>query len=181
MKNLKVFGLLALILAVGLIFASCGDNSEPDTWSTPTNLAQLDGTWIGTDTEKHTYKEWFAKWESTWSNYYETLCGNMSMERKNEHVIAINSAAKTYSQTIVENQIFSGGKIATAWDVMKTWTWNSGNPEFIDKNHSFRWTKNYGPFSIGDGFLNSFQINQNGKKIKILKYFNDGRDFVMSK
>jgi len=57
MRKLTVFGLLALILAFGLIFVGCGGDNEPDTWSTPTSLDQLNGTWKGSGTEKHTYKE----------------------------------------------------------------------------------------------------------------------------
>jgi uncharacterized lipoprotein YehR (DUF1307 family) len=181
MKKLKVFSLLALILALGLILAGCGGDAESDTWSAVTSFDQLNGTWKGSKSEKHTYKEWYAIWEDTWTDYMEALYGNMSMEHKLDYVIVINSAVKTYSMTGVETQIYSGEKIASAWPVMLTWTWNGDQPVINDKDHSFSWTWNNEPVTVTDNWLQNFQVNQNGKKIKVLKWFNDGTDLIFTK
>jgi hypothetical protein len=183
MRKLKIFGLLALILAIGLFFASCGDNSEPDTWSAVTSLRQLDGTWTGSvSTEKHTYKEWFVKWERTWSASDDALYGSMSMEQKFDTIWTFNSAAKTFQRTDVYTQTYSGGKIDSAWTVMKTWDWTDSGKctvAFNDNRHSVvrTYINNY---STDDSWLQRYQINQNGKKIKRLNY-TEGKDLILSK
>jgi len=175
MKKFKVFGLLALILAFGLILAGCGGGEELDTWTAVTSLAQLNGTWKGVKSETHTLKELWSDWDK----YSESIFGNMSREHIFEAVWAINSAAKTLSETIVNTYIFSGEKIDSAWDVMKTWDYGDNPPTFNDKNHSYSWTYNSGTQSIVDGLFKDFQINQNGKKLKWPSWLK--KDFFLTK
>ena len=177
MKKLKVFGLLALVLAIGLIFAGCA-GEEPDTWTAATSNSQINGTWKGSRSETHTYKEWFAKWEQTWTDYTEALYGNMSMVQKSDTVWVINTAAKTLTRTYKNVNTFSGGKIDTAWAVMKA-GWTNNPPEFNDSNHSYSWTNNYGPETINDNFYRSFWVNQSGKKIRL--QYNDGTELILTK
>jgi hypothetical protein len=175
MKKIKVFGLLVLILAFGLIFAGCGE-AESDTWTDVTSLDQLNGTWKGSTTEKHTYKEWYEIWKYTWNEEY---FGNLSMERKNDEAFVFNSAARTFTRTTLTTDIYSGGKINTIWEEMKTWDW--GDVKFDDKNHSVTRTIYNDPVSIDESWLQRYQINQNGKKIKRVNYWEDGRDLILTK
>ena len=180
MKKLKVFGLLVLILAFGLIFAGCGgDTAEPDTWSGTTSLSQLNGTWKGSSSEKHTYKEWFEKWNYNWGSEEDDYFGNISMEQKTEEIFIFNSAARTFSRTTSWTNIYSGGKINTIWKEMKTWDW--GDAVFNDKNHSITRSEDRGPWSIDESWLQTFQINQNSKKIKMNNFWSDGTDLIMTK
>jgi len=106
------------------------------------------------------------------------------MERKTEEVYSFNSAARTFTRTTVVTETYSGGKIDTAWAVMKTWDWSNKGARIVtfnNENHSVTMTTNNNPTSIDDTWLQRYQINQNGKKIKRINYWGDGRDLVLSK
>jgi hypothetical protein len=163
MKKLNLFGMFALILAFGIIFASC-DSEEPDTWTTVTSINQLDGSWKGSYNKTRTYKEWYAKWGNTWSDQSEALYGSMSMKWSLDQILTINAGAGTLSWATTYKRVYSGGKISSAWDLIKTWDW-SDNATFNDNDHSVTQTTNSGP-STFNWNLSYVQINQNGKKIK---------------
>jgi hypothetical protein len=103
---------------------------------------------------------------------------NPTMEQKTEAVFVFNSAAKILTYTYVQTQTYSGGKINAIWEKFKTWDW--GDAKFNDKNHSITRTVNSGPTSVDENWLRFFQINQNGKKIKMLSNEKE-KDLIMSK
>jgi len=179
MKKLKVFGLLALILAFGLFLSGCSSDTEPESWSKFTSLDQLNGTWKGSGNKKHTYKEWQVLWGRTWGAQEDDYYGNMSMEVKLELIFAINSAARTNTETSAETRTFSGGKVNDIWEEFKTTF--PGNPIINDKNHSSTLNESREPYSISESTFGNVQINQTGKKIKMVNFWGDGTDFIMSK
>jgi len=180
MKKIKVFGLLALILAFGLVFAACGE-TEQDTWSNPTSLDQINGTWKGIVSHKLAYKEWYGFWGRTWGTQEEEYYGNMSMEAKFDVILAINSATKTNSQTHIETDTFSGGNINSIWEEFKTTTLSGALNN--DKNHSATWSEFVNSGNIGDvdKYLENILINQNGNKMKFLGWLNNKVDLYLTK
>jgi hypothetical protein len=180
MRKLNLFGMLALILAFGMIFAGCS-SEESDIWSPVTSINQLNGNWKSSYYKTMTYKEWYTKWNQPWGAQQEALYGNMILKRGFDQIRTINAGSRTMSETGVNKSVYSGGKISTAWDLIKTWNWGS-SPTFNDNEHSVTT-----PFSSAsrsfDWNLSYIQINQNGKKIKYNTTIDDDpvSDYILTK
>jgi hypothetical protein len=171
--TLSGLGMLVLVLALGLIFVGCGGGSEePDTWTPVASIDQLNGTWKGSYYETMLLKEygWF---KTNWGAEQEELFGNMNISVGFDEIFNINAGAGTMTQTVFSKQIFSGGKISTGWNYIRSWDWGDGTVN--DKDHAISWTYNSEPGSLAsfNWYIKNIQINQNGKKIKFDTFIGD--------
>jgi hypothetical protein len=79
------------------------------------------------------------------------------------------------TQTVYSKYIFSGGKISTGWNYIRSWPDWRNNATINDKDHSITtepWTNGPGSLASFNWYLRNFQINQKGKKIKSDTYIN---------
>jgi len=156
--------MFALILALGMIFSGCG-SEESDTWTTVTELSQLNGTWTNSYYKTMTVKEWYAVWKKTWSSAQEQLYGNIKMTWGYEGTETINSRSNTRSYRGVQKRTFSGDKINTQWSSIKANSEWSGFTRSNNDEHSLSYSYSNSGSLVGLN-LSNIQINKNGTKLK---------------
>ncbi|MDR0784601.1 MAG: hypothetical protein LBE74_01785 [Treponema sp.] len=157
-KKLFLLGILAIALIFGIMVLGCGEsgNGESvDTWSNVTSLNQLNGTWKGS--------------YNSGAQSLEDMEG-ITMTTVGEFTITINASAETASGTVKTTVTFSGANIALVWDVIKESMENGEGFSVDNEKHSISFTQDIPTESITGSIeegLQSLQINQNGKKIKL--------------
>jgi len=159
-KN-AIFGLLIILLVIGMLFVGCdnGSTEEEDVWSYVTSFSQLNGTWKLT----------------SYTTTYSMEDVNVTVKYTNA-TITINSTNKTISQSGTAIHTYSGGNIADLWPALKNSLsymnqWEGVTISNInDSNYSFTMNMNNLIMTLddddNDDFLTQFQINQNGTKLK---------------
>jgi hypothetical protein len=116
MKKLRLLGLTTMLLALSLIFIGCGDGAggEPDSWSSITNLDQLNGTWKGTLGDTLTIKKFHDNEGKIWDSSMQEQFGDISVKINMDGIYIINSNTGTESGTVKTTFTCSGGKIKDA-------------------------------------------------------------------
>jgi hypothetical protein len=144
-----VAGMLVCLLVFGLTVVGCnnGTTEEPDTWSNVTNLAQVNGTWKGS--ESLTERE-----------------EGITITAVYELTTTINANTKTQTGTVKITVSFSGEGIDLLWGSIKTDD-EFEDATFDDAKHSATMIEDIGSRSITLDDMDGVQINQNGTKVKI--------------
>jgi hypothetical protein len=172
MVNKKGFlGMSALALILGLVLLACPTDpeEEKDTWSSVTELAQLDGTWKGSYSETMPLADMM---DSSDEEPLATMIAGINVTINAEMTVTINAAAKTQSMSATTTMKFSGGNIATIWSTLKEYMGSDEGVTVNDANHSITMSEvTSEPAAISDEeiskMLAGLRINQNGTKIKV--------------
>jgi len=175
---MRILAILALVVGM---FASCdnGTTSESDTWTTPTDFAQLDGIWKVSSTVTGTAKDFVEKvMDETWTSSMQNVLGNMKFTIHIDSTQTISSTLNTMAASVIETFIFSGGNINEIWpdlkkgfDDMQSQLPNGMTVNTYNDVKSVVFTITISPTPLSDNdileTLNGCKINQDGTKIKL--------------
>jgi hypothetical protein len=164
---LKMF-VAALVFGAVLVGCPTDSEEEKDTWSNVTSLDQLDGTWKGSGSQTQNIKDFVG--EDGWEDEMAKMFGDMKVATTVEITLTIKAAEKKRSGSMKMTMTFSGGNIATAWEMIKEFMDFGEGATTNDNNHSISMTEVQPEETIPNdditGMLQSLQINQNGTKVK---------------
>jgi hypothetical protein len=184
MKKRYFLGLPALMLA--LVLLGCPNNpEEEDTWSPVTSLSQMNGTWKGSYSETQDIEELFSEFGG---GSQDQSFGDIKVTMSAEMTIIFNASAKTQAGSMKITMKLSGSNVSSVYQMLKGLM--QMNPEgdygFNDSNYSITMSEDLKTEAIPEEelaqMLSQFQINQNGKKLKILEVKEDDRpEMIMVK
>jgi hypothetical protein len=192
MKNLKTSGVvmhqhnsfaqaklkakiaLAILAVIGFSMAACDDGSTgggaPGTWSNVTSISQINGTWKAPSSVTYNVE------------------GMTVIISTSNYTITFNAAANTMTVSGSNTTAYSGGNIAAEWPGIKEvlqsqYKGLSGvTVSLNDANYSFTMTyNNYSTAMPEDFTVLDFQINQNGKKLKVAAGEDLGYEIIYTK
>jgi hypothetical protein len=175
MANRKIFyGMLALALVFGMVLIACPNDTTDETWSPVNSLEQLKGTWKGSHSETMGFADFLS---SDIGPDMDPNMGEMFKDLKvkieSEMTMTVDTARQTGAMIIKMTLTFSGKNIDTLWK-----DFSSGIPFFMPEaevnndKHSMTFTAQEGSGPLGTvtaGMLQFFEINQTGRKIRILE------------
>jgi hypothetical protein len=151
MANKKfLMAILVMTLVFGMALVGCGSGTEEeDTWTDVTSLSQLNGTWKGPLTGEAEYG------------------GGITMKFVGEYTYTIDAGAETLSISAKGTWTFSGSNIDSRWPDIKADAIENGLT-VNDSDHSTTGTQTTpNPIPVTLTIFSGWQINQNGKKVRI--------------
>ncbi|GHU26008.1 hypothetical protein FACS1894172_20250 [Spirochaetia bacterium] len=183
-----LLGIVAMVLAFGMLAVSCDDTTTTaeredvnDTtttaeWEDVTSLAQLNGTWKGSNSQTISLKDQSIEW----TDELEAEYGDISVTTNGESTMIFDASASTMSGVMISTATYSGGNIAEIWADVKTIAEMLSSEDedgtitvtANDTNHSITMKMNMNPMPISlddlaAAYGGSLQINQNGTKLKM--------------
>lgn len=168
------FGILMVLLAMGFVLTGCPNDTtgEQDTWSNVTSLDQMNGTWKGSYSQTQTMKEMVESQGETWDETTAAMVGDMKVTTSVDITMTVNANAKTQTTAMTMTMTFSGGNIATVWEMLKLMMGSGSGVTVNDEKHSIIMTQNQPAEPITDAdwaemVAAGIQTNQNGTKIKV--------------
>jgi hypothetical protein len=173
MANKKILlGILVMVLVFGMTVVGCDNGTtekeETDTWTVVVSLSQLHGTWKGALSQTSTMQEFFGEeWDTMAENIFGT---NMKVSMSGLYTYTFNAVAETFALFSEVTLAFSGGKISTSWEPIKSELSSLASSEismyFNDTNRSVLVYTNIPATDISGVTWSFVQINQYGTKIK---------------
>jgi hypothetical protein len=175
------FGMLAVLLALGLVLAGCpNDTEEGDTWTNATSLDQMNGTWKGSVSQTQSIKDFFNSFGlgngSPWNDAMAIMFGDMNVKLSATVTMTIDASAKTRESSTTVTMAFSGGNIGLVWNDLKKGLMEGMGSGVTanDENHSITMSQDVPKETLTEGsggtieeMLKDVQINQNGTKMKV--------------
>jgi len=173
MKNRFIFsGILALSLVFVFGFISCEEDT-PDTWSAVTSLSQLNGSWSGSISETVSSKD--SADESMKKLDIKAIQAVIidiiikASEKKQNYTNSFKMSISGKDAKIMwdfyfkdEDGNYPENRTETNENITNSWTFDHKNYLYIAKT-----TITNSP--INDEYIEDFEINQNGKKIRQLR------------
>ncbi|MDR0456315.1 MAG: hypothetical protein LBH20_06500 [Treponema sp.] len=158
------------VLVVAALFSNCDSSTEPpkDTWNDITSLDQLHGTWKGTHSQTITIRQLLSTFDM-WDPAMAMAFGDMKVTISVPITFTINASAYTQSGNVQITLTFSGGTIASTWEMIKSSFEGIEGVDIDNKKHSMTMTQDIDEQEIVEDMMldSGLQINQNGKKIRI--------------
>ncbi|GHV60047.1 hypothetical protein AGMMS49587_00310 [Spirochaetia bacterium] len=139
------------------------EGGSVDTWANITGLAQINGTWKGTNNQSETVQQFFGGY------YVEGSHSTINLTTNNVLNATVNAGTSTRDYSLKTTRTFFGGNINTVWSDIKT---EFEKPEFgwgdfNDNTHSMSKTMGATSESISEATFAGAKINQNGTKLKL--------------
>jgi hypothetical protein len=121
---------------------------EKDTWSNVTSLAQMNGIWKGSYSQTQNIKDFVG--EKDWDDQMAKLFGDMKVTTTTEITVTIKAADRKQSTFMKMTMTFSGGNIATAWEMIKGFMDSGERVTTNDANHTITMTDTSSEESMAD-------------------------------
>ncbi len=172
-KKVFIAGMLAVLLAFGLVITGCDNGTKSESWEAVTDFAQLDGTWKGSFSVTITLKEF-------WGNeYWASIDGDnkfgadAKVKMTSDIILDIDIAAETLGLSVKMTIAYSGKKVAAIWEAVI----EEMEPEELEEaninegKHSITMEIPAIPIPLSDEEIanmtaGGIEINQDGTKLK---------------